>query len=279
MARNLCICLLVASLAALASARKLQASDTDVVAIIQVAGAATTSLAKHTAKSTADASGAIELSGRGRRIEILMAVMSRCPDARAAEATMDQVLTRLHSIATVRLVYIGSFNSSSSPYGITCKHGEIECAGNTQQLCAAKYSGQGPAEADVVEPWTRGWRFIMCQNKQYTDIGKEALAESCFQEVGFTATGASLARACWSGPEVRSMLRNSARQAEKLRASVSATIFVDGQYRCTRNGGQWADCPGGGEADDFVLTVCEAYRRVSYVWPEDICGPQPGLDK
>ena len=39
------------------------------------------------------------------------------------------------------------------------------------------------------------------------------------------------------------------------------------------------DCPGGADTDDFVLSVCEAYRRISYVWPEDICGPQPGLRK
>ena len=140
-----------------------------------------------------------------------------------------------------------------------------------------------------------------CQNQEYADIGKQALAEKCFQvwcvkkgeesagfrafdtcawakgaaavsflqslrntrkatakestrhgktrnppnpytqaqEAGFTATGANLARGCWSGPEVRSMLRNSARQAEKLKASVSATVFIDGEYRCTRNGGQW----------------------------------------
>ncbi|KAG2437490.1 hypothetical protein HXX76_006139 [Chlamydomonas incerta] len=224
---------------------------------------------------SADAASGTEVESRGRRIEILMAVMSRCPDARAAEAVMDEVLARVHSIANMRLVYIGTFNSSS-PYDIVCKHGEIECAGNIQQLCAAKYSGQGPAEPDV-EPWTRGWRFIMCQNQEYADIGKAALAEKCFQDAGFTATGASLARGCWSGPEVRSMLRNSARQAEKLKASVSATVFIDGEYRCTRNGGQWVDCPGGSEADDFVLSVCEAYRRISYVWPEDICGPQPGL--
>lgn len=36
---------------------------------------------------------------------------------------------------------------------MTCKHGEIECTGNIQQLCAQKY-----LEQDV---W---WPFVTCQN-------------------------------------------------------------------------------------------------------------------
>lgn len=81
MARNLCICLLVAGLAALAGARKLHASEAGGVSVIQAADASGASSLQH-ATSTADASGAIDVASRGRRIEILMAVMSRCPDAR-----------------------------------------------------------------------------------------------------------------------------------------------------------------------------------------------------
>ena len=44
--------------------------------------------------------------GRRFRVPIELAVMSRCPDARRAEARFDDVLTVVHDIAEVRLLYI-----------------------------------------------------------------------------------------------------------------------------------------------------------------------------
>ncbi|KAG2438225.1 hypothetical protein HYH02_010926 [Chlamydomonas schloesseri] len=202
--------------------------------------------------------------------------MSRCPDARAAEAVMDQVLAKVHPIANIRLIYISEVVNSTKEarYGVTCKHGDQECAGDAQQLCAQYWSRQAPAEAGL-DPWTRAWDFIKCQNREYEDVGKFALADKCLDESGFTGKRANLTKTCWSGPDVVPLLRNSAREAVRRRASVSATVFVNGEYRCTRDDGQWLDCPGGSEVDDFVYTVCDTYRHWGRQWPEAVCGPEP----
>ncbi|KAG2436949.1 hypothetical protein HXX76_006465 [Chlamydomonas incerta] len=202
--------------------------------------------------------------------------MSRCPDARRAEARIDEVLAKVHSIADIRLMYIAARNDSAPPLGVTCKHGDLECAGNVQQLCAAYYGRHGHSSAPAGgDPWTHGWDFIMCQNKSPADIGTEELAERCLQEAGFTERRANLTRACWNGPEAGPILRNSAAEALRRKAYKSATIFIGGAYRCTHDDAKWYDCPGGSEVEDFVATVCSTYFRYTSKWPEEICGPQP----
>lgn len=56
---------------------------------------------------------------------------------------------------------------------MTCKHGPDECAGNVQQLCAAKYA-----------PTTLWWEFVQCQNFHSQEIGKPGLALQCAEAVG-----------------------------------------------------------------------------------------------
>jgi hypothetical protein len=41
-------------------------------------------------------------------------------------------------------------NASEPDWGVVCKHGPDECAGNVQELCAAKYA---PSQ------W---WDFVQC---------------------------------------------------------------------------------------------------------------------
>ena len=60
-------------------------------------------------------------------------------------------------------MYIAAKNESAQPLGVTCKHGDLECAGNAQQLCAAYYGRHGHSSGTTGgDPWTRGWDFIMC---------------------------------------------------------------------------------------------------------------------
>lgn len=74
-------------------------------------------------------------------IHSAIGVMSRCPDAHAAEQLMDRVFGSQSSQGVVRdlidpdLLFIGSLNEAASPYGVECKHGASECRGNVQQLC------------------------------------------------------------------------------------------------------------------------------------------------
>lgn len=47
-----------------------------------------------------------------------------------------QVLERVHEITKIELHYIADARGPT----VTCKHGDIECAGNKQQLCVQEKS-------------------------------------------------------------------------------------------------------------------------------------------
>ena len=90
-------------------------------------------------------------------------VRSKCPDAAACEAAFP-VLDVL-AISNVTVNYIAKHDA------FTCMHGEPECTGNMQQLCARHV-----AQRD--EQW---WRFVLCQDatqRAIPDNGKECAASS-----------------------------------------------------------------------------------------------------
>jgi hypothetical protein len=65
-------------------------------------------------------------------------------------------------------------NSTEADFGVTCMHGPGECAGNVQQLCAAKYTS--PSQ------W---WEFVRCQNsKGRFQVGLPDVALQCAKTVG-----------------------------------------------------------------------------------------------
>lgn len=65
-------------------------------------------------------------------------------------------------------------NASEPDFGVTCKHGAVECAGNVQELCAIKYL--------QTSDW---WRFVQCQNfgGRYA-VGKPETALKCAGAAG-----------------------------------------------------------------------------------------------
>ena len=62
-----------------------------------------------------------------------------------------------------------SANASEPDFGVTCKHGPTECAGNVHELCAMKYASPSAF-----------WEFVQCQNYQGIDkIGQPETALKC----------------------------------------------------------------------------------------------------
>lgn len=60
-------------------------------------------------------------------------------------------------------------NASEPDFGVVCKHGPQECAGNVQELCAMEYA-----------PFQRWWNFVHCQNFQGRyEVGKPETALKC----------------------------------------------------------------------------------------------------
>ncbi|PNH08781.1 hypothetical protein TSOC_004630, partial [Tetrabaena socialis] len=211
---------------------------------------------------------------RGRtqpRALIELFVMSRCPDARRAETRFNEVV---HGIADVRTLYIAEPDAAGN---VSCKHGAAECAGDAQQLCAARAGREacGASGAAGCDPFQAGWSFLTCQNERFADVGSLELADSCLQAAGFTDRQAARVRGCWAGPEGEQLLRASAAESRRRGASKSCTVHIGGRYRCTHDDDEWYDCPGGSEVSDFVASVCSEYQRQSGRWPEDVCGPEP----
>lgn len=154
------------------------------------------------------------------RVPVTLAVMSACPDAILCESVFDQVIGRLgHSKVAISLTYIAGFvnpptfslasaspygkqhsvNASDTTYGVTCRHGVLECAGNIQQLCTAQRF-----------PSRTWWPFVQCMNDHdRSEIGTDAVAEECSLAVGHRYDGREGVAQCARGEEGTTLLKKS----------------------------------------------------------------------
>jgi hypothetical protein len=102
-------------------------------------------------------------------------------------------------------------NESDPHYGVTCMHGAGECAGNVQQLCAAKY-----------ESLIHWWEFVQCQNQHgRSQVGKPAVALECAKAAGIDwqhgKTGQCAGRdGAGLGKEGVTLLKRSVQASESL---------------------------------------------------------------
>ncbi|MEW5301878.1 MAG: hypothetical protein WDW36_004706 [Sanguina aurantia] len=170
--------------------------------------------------------------------------MSKCPDARACEATFSSVLSQVGNLTSLQMHYIGN------PRGqyVMCKHGPSECQGNVQQLCMGRYATSDSQLLDFVE----------CQNADFRDVGEASLAASCAREVGVTKEVMKDLKTCWSGYEGEGLLRGSMSYSSEQGVETSCTMFIAGESRCIVDGGDWSECDGGHETEDFVASICDA---------------------
>jgi hypothetical protein len=150
------------------------------------------------------------------KVDLTLGVMSRCPDAFLVEALIDRTLAdeRVNGKVALELVYIGALERN----GVTCKHGELECAGNVQQLCAAAHLDQGS--------W---WPFVVCQNGEPSRIGTTDLAEECAARVGFAWAGA--VRGCAEGDEGKGRLQANVERSQALGVEKSATVLLGEEHK------------------------------------------------
>jgi len=174
---------------------------------------------------------------QGVRVPVTLAVMSACPDAIICESVFDEVIGRLgHFKVAIGLTYIGRFapapsalecaashsieyhnsiNASETTYGVTCKHGVLECAGNIQQLCTAQ---RFPSPV-----W---WPFVQCMNDHdRSEIGTDAVAEACSLAVGHKYDGHEGVARCARGEEGVALLKKSIENTKEL--NVTSVLFFD----------------------------------------------------
>ncbi|KAM0792643.1 hypothetical protein ACM66B_002425 [Microbotryomycetes sp. NB124-2] len=203
--------------------------------------------------------GTLDVSQSSTKVPVVLGVMSKCPDAQVCEIVFDRVLDQVGQLADLNLVYIGQLDKKSEPYGVECMHGESECAGNVQQLCAAKHF-QG--QSGEINPWADWWNFIQCVNYGPTSrIGNENVAKSCAGVVGHKWDEIS---DCVNGHEGAELLQMSVKAAQQLKITKSCTIVIGGKPVCIHDG-TWKSCEEGHEVGDFVRQIRQEWKRLNSV--------------
>ncbi|THH21586.1 hypothetical protein EUX98_g8354 [Antrodiella citrinella] len=194
---------------------------------------------------------------RAVKVPVVLGVMSQCPDAILCESVFDDVVEQVGGKIDLSLTFIGTINTSDSEFGVTCKHGPGECAGNVHELCASKY-----------ESFDKWWPFVQCQNKlPRLDIGTPAATLQCAAESDI-AWDEGPAGACAgpdgsaSGEEGVQLLKESVKVTASLGITKSCTIVINNKQVCIRDS-DWYSCPGGHEPEDFVRQIETEFAKLN----------------
>ncbi|KAF9130677.1 hypothetical protein BG015_003969, partial [Linnemannia schmuckeri] len=159
---------------------------------------------------------------------------------------------------------------------VNCKHGPLECAGNTQQLCFREFfpdykiwvpfvttmnSWQPrrigePVYARKVAERVLGLRQRQRQRQvrrfQSLEEEKQKEQEALLEKVD----------ECSKGQRGFELLVKSVQNTLDQGVGTSCTVFIDNKKRCVVDGGVWRECPGGSTVNDFVRSIKEAAGKV-----------------
>lgn len=211
-----------------------------------------------TPEATSDTHDAFSL----QRVNVTLAVMSRCPDALACEAAFDKVLDRVNAKTRLTMSYIGSIDKGKqhSKYGASCMHGDQECAGNVQQLCVQDALNPIRAGEDYdLSPSAaqkKWWNFLQCQNfAGLSKVGNEDLAQRCLRVVDGPSWDKDGIAKCVHGKRGRKLLQRSIKASKQANLVTSCTILFESGKKCIRDGGAWKDCDLGHEPADFIAEI------------------------
>ncbi|RHZ57887.1 hypothetical protein Glove_382g68 [Diversispora epigaea] len=171
--------------------------------------------------------------------------MSRCSDAIICEAIFDKVVRQVHNISITTTDYIAVLDDSAK-YGAHCKHSNIECIGNIQELC---FQHIYPNQSIY-------FSFLTCLNSDSSRVGTKRWAKKCIQdECGLDYDPIDK---CVNSNLGKELFISSVQKAYRRNVTKSCTIFINGKLRCIRDG-IWYNCDGGYSVDDFVYDIKDAY--------------------
>ncbi|CEI40201.1 unnamed protein product [Fusarium venenatum] len=177
-------------------------------------------------------------------------IMSKCPDAKdALELLVLPVMQRVHDKVNFTLSYIGRPTAND---GVDCMHGPSECMGNIIELCARELYPDPKINLG----------FIMCLSRDYRDIPGRSLVEDCALESAIDFQQLNECAVKEDGGYGLSLLRHSIKRTADAGVTKSATIRLNGEIYCIRDGGEWSDCPHGSSVNDLLIAI-ERLRRQS----------------
>jgi hypothetical protein len=156
-------------------------------------------------------------------------------------------MQKVHDKVDFKLSYIGTPTEND---GVECKHGPSECMGNILELCARELYPDPKINLG----------FVMCLTKDYKQIPERGLVEDCALEhaIDFQALNECATRD--DGAHGMDLLRKSIKRSADAKVSISATIRLNDEVYCVRDGGEWKDCPNGPGVNDLVVAI-EKLRR------------------
>ncbi|KAF8974937.1 hypothetical protein BGZ46_009586, partial [Entomortierella lignicola] len=150
-----------------------------------------------------------------------------------------------------------STSASITTTKVTCKHGPLECAGNTQQLCFKKYF----PDHQIWVPYV-----VALNSLDPRRIGEPEYASEVAEKiVGDDNDNVPLLRnvkECSESQEGFDLLVESVQNTIDHGVSTSCTVFIEGKKRCVVDGGVWRECPEGSSVADFVRSIKEAASRL-----------------
>ena len=178
-------------------------------------------------------------------------IMSKCPDAKyALQKLVVPVMEKVHDKVDFTMSFIGSLDPHSD--AVSCMHGPGECLGDMILLCAQKLYPDPKIHLG----------YANCMISDYPNIPERDLVEECALEHGIDFTKVNK---CISddGGEGVGLLRSSITRSADNNVTKSATIRINGEIRCIRDGGAWKDCDGGSSVDDMVKDIEKVYDSTS----------------
>ncbi|KAH9918211.1 uncharacterized protein BXZ73DRAFT_53124 [Epithele typhae] len=191
------------------------------------------------------------------KVPVILGVMSACPDAILCETVFDRVLARAAGKMDLQLTFVGTPDASVPDWGVDCKHGALECAGNVQELCAIAHA-----------PFEQWWNFVHCQNFEGRyQVGRPETALKCAKAAGLDWENGGVGACAGAsgdgkGEEGVRLLRESVRQTAAMGIEKSCTVMINGKQVCVRDG-EWRECEQGHTSEDFVRQIEAEYNKLN----------------
>ena len=141
-----------------------------------------------------------------------------------------------------------------------CKHGELECAGDKQQLCVYAHA----KDAAFLQ-------FLQCQNQNVSSIGEVNRADTCLSTLDILPSTARKARQCFTTSEGDQLLRNNVHKTQQDGVTSSCTIWIDGSSDCLTESKAKIDCDDAG-CGDLARTICQRFFETHKYLPHECLG-------
>jgi len=178
-------------------------------------------------------------------VRVDLFVMSKCPDAYVCEELFQPIITQVGSIVDLNVNYIAQVDDSQ-PTGFNCMHGQSECTGDIQQLCAKKYYPFNYV-------W---WNFLLCQDNTQDDIPDNGV--TCAKQYFMNPL---VINNFTNGQDGKDLMTKSITFTQSKNIDVSCTIYIMNQLYCVHNG-DWENCQSH-DPDEIVQYICNNYSGPS----------------